>query len=350
MLAMGKLRSLEMLRALAALLVVLFHTEAILALRFGSSPFGGVFSAGHRGVDLFFVLSGFIIAHVHAKDLGTPSRLANYFFNRLSRIYPAVWIMTALALPVYLAGFGGTSKADKLDTSAILSSILLLPQRGVPLVSVTWTLTYEMFFYVLFGIAILSWRTGLIGIAVWQLLIIAFVLTGERLGLVGYYLNPICLDFSIGLMVAFYVQRFPQSLRPLLAAVLLLLGIGAFILGMTVDTVPFVAGALCSIGSGLMIIALISLERRTKLQIPEVLVALGGASYAIYLTHFSVITIISTVLHRFGIKTSFKIGVLCAAIGVLAGYVFDRLIDSPIRLRLLSLKRRLFISAAATPP
>ncbi len=64
-----KFESLEMLRALAALSVVFFHTQMIFTGRTGIVPFGGRFGAGSRGVDLFFVLSGFIIAYVHAGDL-----------------------------------------------------------------------------------------------------------------------------------------------------------------------------------------------------------------------------------------------------------------------------------------
>src|SRR4051794_40346773 len=101
---MKRYQSLEMLRAVAALLVVFFHTEFIFGSRTPTTPFGGMFAAGFRGVDLFFVLSGFIITYVHRTDVGRPWRLANYAFNRLARIYPAVWITTLLAGSLYMAG------------------------------------------------------------------------------------------------------------------------------------------------------------------------------------------------------------------------------------------------------
>ena len=109
---MQKLRSIEMLRAIAALLVVLFHAQGIFEQRTGVTPFAGLFVSGSRGVDLFFVISGFIIAHVHARDVGRPWRLANYVFNRAARIYPAVWITTLFAASLYAMGFGGADKAE----------------------------------------------------------------------------------------------------------------------------------------------------------------------------------------------------------------------------------------------
>ena len=72
------------------------------------------------GVDLFFVLSGFMIAHVHAPDFGRRVRLGNYIFNRVARVYPAVWVMTAFATGLCATGFGGHEKAGKLTGWGVL--------------------------------------------------------------------------------------------------------------------------------------------------------------------------------------------------------------------------------------
>lgn len=198
----GKLASIEALRAAAAVLVILFHATVIFAPAMGRAPFGGLFDAGNRGVDLFFVLSGFIIATVHRADLGQPRRLASYLFNRVTRIYPAVWIMTAFALALYASGFGGADKAAKLAPDAIAASALLLPQTLTPLVNVTWTLTYEVAFYALFALAIVNRRVGFGLFALWQLATLVVNVGDLDLGGGGYYLRPLCLDFSVGLIVA----------------------------------------------------------------------------------------------------------------------------------------------------
>ena len=81
------LRSLQACRAVAALLVVLFHASVgifNLPKYFGCKPFGPVFDFGFVGVDFFFVLSGFIMVYVHAADFGQPRALGAYFWKRVS--------------------------------------------------------------------------------------------------------------------------------------------------------------------------------------------------------------------------------------------------------------------------
>ena len=57
------------------------------------------------GVDIFFVLSGFIIYFIHAKDIGRPQRIYNFAKKRLSRVYPAYWVVLLGVLPIYLLAF-----------------------------------------------------------------------------------------------------------------------------------------------------------------------------------------------------------------------------------------------------
>ncbi len=232
-----KLQSLEMLRAVAALLVVMFHTQWIFGTHTGTSPFAGMFVGGYRGVDLFFVLSGFIIARVHTADIGRPRRLGNYVFNRIARVYPAVWIMTACAGGLYAAGFGGALKTGKLTAWGIAASALLLPQIGAPLVNVTWTLKYEVFFYLVFGVMIMDLRVGLAFLGAWQLAVLSaspWFPQGVPLP-GGFYLRSICLEFSVGLACAWLLGR-PRFVMALHCAVaqraVLAVGIAIFVGGM----------------------------------------------------------------------------------------------------------------------
>src|SRR5436190_1288571 len=91
-------------RALAALLVVLYHNGLyIFALDkyWGADPSRGLFNFGHAGVEFFFVLSGFIIFYIHGKDLGVPSRFFSFIRKRFIRIYPIYWLVLAAIIPVY---------------------------------------------------------------------------------------------------------------------------------------------------------------------------------------------------------------------------------------------------------
>jgi len=327
----AKLRSLEMLRAIAALLVVLFHTQIIFDARAGHVPFGGLFGSGNRGVDLFFVLSGFIIAYVHGDDMGRPSRLTNYLFNRIARIYPAVWVMTVPAIVIYSLGFGGADKAVKLVPTSIVASALLLPQTGVALVNVTWTLTYEIFFYALFAITIVNLRAGLVLLLLWQTATAAIALSGIYSGLPNSYVGPLCLEFGVGLACAWWIRRSQGAKGPFAWAVLLAAGIVVFVIGMWFDDAISWSGALPALGAGMVIVALVRMEQAGRLRVPNLLVTLGGASYAIYLVHFSIITLFAAALVHWRVPVT---DVLCAAVAasaVIAGLLFDRIVDQPIQ-------------------
>jgi exopolysaccharide production protein ExoZ len=334
---MQKLKSLEMVRAIAALLVVMYHTQTIFDARTGTTPFAGMFHSGFRGVDLFFVLSGFVIAHVHASDIGCFWRLGNYVFNRAARIYPAVWIMTLLASALYAIGFGGQDKVGKLTEWGVVAGVLLLPQVGDALVNVTWTLKYEVFFYLVFATLILNLRVGLALLGTWQLAVLAtsICLSPQALGLGGFYLRSLCLEFSVGLGCALLIRRadFVAAMQVGAAQwVLLATGIAAFVGGMMAETYASSAGVLCALGAGAIIVGLILLEQSGRIRVPDVLVRLGGASYAIYLVHFSAITLFAVLLTHFHtLPMNEAVFVTGAAFGVAAGVAFDQAVDQPIQ-------------------
>lgn len=128
------LANLQLLRALAAIAVVVFH--------FGLMPPTSLqFTAGAAGVDLFFVLSGFIIAYSSSRDA------RHFLARRLIRIIPAYWIATILAALFTLQAMAWH------DASAwLIQSLFYLPgPQGRPaLIFVAWTLVYELAFYVIY--------------------------------------------------------------------------------------------------------------------------------------------------------------------------------------------------------
>jgi exopolysaccharide production protein ExoZ len=348
-----KLQSIQMLRGFAAVLVVLYHTQTISSAHTAHLPFGGMFSGGFRGVDLFFVLSGFIISSVHRNDLGRPERLMNYLFNRFSRIYPAVWIMSGFALAVYLAGYGGAGKADKLSGSDIVASFLLLPQLGDALVNVTWTLKYELFFYVVFASLIVNLRLGVMLLLLWQLSALALspFLSIYQLGLPGFYVTSLCLGFGIGIACAWAVE-FAASHRwlrnPALQWALLLAGIAMFLGGMASETGGMAdpaaiadngvvtnhtwsIGVLCALGSGVLILSLVLLEQGGRIRVPTILMFLGDASYAIYIVHYSIVTLLVGALVHYRGPMNDAVCIAIVGVAVVIGSMFYCLVDKPIQ-------------------
>ena len=283
-----RLVGLEAIRGIAALLVVFFHLQDIAWRKIGLLPLGGMFGAGDRGVDLFFVLSGFIIMWTHAADIGKPDRVAPYLFKRAARIYPSVWIITTAALVVYGLQFGGAVKSGKLEAWNIVASFMLLPQRMPALVNVTWTLTYEIFFYALFALVLYRRRLGLTALLIWQgaVALAACGLIGSPHWLIGYYLRPICLEFGIGIGCAYLVSRSLALLqRPWVGPALLLVGGGAAFGGIAAEgllhahVLEPVRLLFYGIAPGLLIVGLSLVEQRRPLRIPGPLQVLGAISY-----------------------------------------------------------------------
>jgi exopolysaccharide production protein ExoZ len=146
----NKLNSLQILRALAALLVLLFHGQGVVKQVFHGNYFNQYFSMGKCGVDIFFVLSGFIIFYTNHKLIGKPSSFLGFIKKRLIRIYPIYWIVTLAILPAYLfvPSFG---QGDELQTNVIIPSFLLVPGYRAPILVAGWTLIHELLFYLLFS-------------------------------------------------------------------------------------------------------------------------------------------------------------------------------------------------------
>ena len=140
--------TLQSCRAFAAVLVVLFHLGGTIALPkyFGIDGFAAPFAFGHAGVDLFFVLSGYIIVTVHWQDFGKPDRLIGYLKKRAARIYPVYWLVF---IAVYAAAQAMPSLRGAMpaDMSTLAKSLFLLPQdpevvggTGAPVLIVAWSL------------------------------------------------------------------------------------------------------------------------------------------------------------------------------------------------------------------
>ena len=350
---MRRLNTLEALRGIAALLVVLYHLQDIVGTKTGVVPFGGIFGSGDRGVDLFFVLSGFIIMTTHAGEIGSPARLLPYLFKRCCRIFPSVWIMTLIAAALYACHFGGPGKLEKLAPWNIVASALLLPQAGPALVNVTWTLKYEIFFYAVFALMIASRRFGPALLLAWQGAMVLTVVGVLHLAspLVGFYLRPICLEFAIGMACAWLVRR--QGRKPAgpawMPVCLLALGATSFVGGLLYETLRTPHGLeaarvlVFGLGSGATILGLTRLERDGRIQAPAALVWLGSISYAVYLVHYSVITLVVATLLKLGwMKLDDAMLIGCALLGVGAGGAFHYLIDEPIQIRLRRFGKRLF--------
>jgi exopolysaccharide production protein ExoZ len=293
-----RLLSVEAARGAAAVLVVLVHSSSMLSAPkyFGEMAFYGLFKFAHAGVDFFFVLSGFIIFHVHRTDLGNPARFSKYLTRRFVRIYPTYWVVLFI-LGLILVVSPSRDLYER-DVVAVVTSMLLLPVPDhMPILGVAWTLQHEVLFYALFSILFFRISLGVVVLAVWAGLIIWQMLTGDfRTFPASFLFSTFNIQFFFGIAVAAALWRLPPF-RPGL-----MLSAGTVLFFSTGLAESFIANfpsqspgphLLYAAGAALALYGMAAGERSGKLRtVPGWAVSLGTASYSIYLLHTIVIMIL----------------------------------------------------------
>ncbi|MBS0220300.1 MAG: acyltransferase [Proteobacteria bacterium] len=246
---------------------------------------------GYFGVDVFFIISGFIVCYVATRQ---PD---HFFAKRLIRIVPLYWVATA-AVAALAITFPSLLQSTEADTTTFVKSLLFVPYErptGLvqPILFLGWTLNYEMFFYVMFAISLaVSPKHAPL---VCALILIGLCLLGRIATFTlpwSFWFNPRLLEFVLG-MAAFHIYaRKPAWLKSVPA--LLAVGIAVMaVIGMSFQTVLGSKDydvAICAPLSLLVVLAALSLEGR--LWVPPAVVLVGDASYSLYLLHPYVVGVV----------------------------------------------------------
>lgn len=219
-----KLHSIQLLRGIAALLVVFYHAWGLQLLTIDpehSAPglLGGIFASGYAGVDLFFVISGFIMVWVTRQTAPGGAGVGEFLFSRVTRIYPLWWAAAGLATAYYFflhvpdandpAWRAALQEGDA--AGFLLKSFFLVPQPDLPVLSLGWTLMHEMYFYAVFACLLLLPR-GLLPFALlaWGGVIVGASLLGlsrpDAVTLLTLAIHPLTMEFIFGAMVGLIVS------------------------------------------------------------------------------------------------------------------------------------------------
>jgi len=279
-------------RALACLLVAVDHGAGLIGHHHGVMPLFGLSEFGFSGVHLFFVISGLIIYHAHRHDLDDPKAAPRYLLKRFVRIYPFYWI-------VFLALGGRWVFTDRMGIGEFLTNALLFSSTKKLVVSVSWTLAYEMIFYGLF-VAFLIKRN--LGIAVFAAWFASIALNHHYHFAESIALDVINLLFLLGLLTAIAVSalrsRLESGRRDQIAIVSLIAGAVTFLYTAWVclslpardigvwRSLPLTLGF--GTGAALLLFASVSEKVEEFLKRQRLLLLIGDASYSIYLVHFYV--------------------------------------------------------------
>jgi exopolysaccharide production protein ExoZ len=326
------IRNIQALRVLAVYLVFLQHSTETLAL-------AGINVAhlnfGRAGVDIFFVISGFIM--VITTDT-RETRPLNFALHRILRIVPIYWLITLLL-------FAGTLviphllRAPDAAPGTLAKSLFFIPdQRSdgsvMPILFVGWTLNYEMFFYLLFTFSLfIRQRTIRLAtmIAVLAVLAIAGAAAPAKNVPAAFYTDPIMLEFGAGILLGAFWSRMPSVGRwAPLALLAVALGFTLLVLQPTfwpniTRSVSFGLPALLIVGCALL------LEKSGWSVKAGWLMLLGNASYSIYLTHSFVTAGVYKVAARLHFHSAAPVGVtilisvaLVAAAGILTHWYAEK--------------------------
>lgn len=311
---------LEAGRGVAAILVVLAHATGWAG---NDPPFFGLFKAGTAGVDFFFVLSGFVIAHAHRADIGRPDSLLRYMWRRTTRIYPTWWMSILFAVPLIRLFPGSRSDID-WSIGYVVENIVLWPMPGYPIVSPGWSLQHEMLFYILFGLVIVDRRLGVLVFGCWGAAI-AVAMPFQLDFPASFLLHPVNTEFFFGLALAFAGIRWGWRA--------LVLGVSLFLLGMILQTQveqpwaefardPILRRFLYGGASALAIAGLIGLRIGGGIA-----KWLGDLSYPLYLIHFPLLY----AFFRMGwAPTNASSMIVQVAICIFAASLFNRRLEKPV--------------------
>ncbi|MEP9354264.1 acyltransferase [Xanthobacter sp. KR7-65] len=333
-----------MLRAVAALMVVVvFHLGAPLQRLGLEAPWP---QSGAAGVDIFFVLSGFLML---VTTYGRTGYTASFYHKRLVRIAPLYWIVTTASLALLLLA-PQVVKSGKADTWHIIASYLFLPARHPvlgtlePLVVPGWTLNYEMFFYLLWGIALLlpqERRLPAAGLAIAGLSVLGFAAPSDN-AFFAFYTSSIMLEFVFGLALGLWYLKGPAIGRGW-GLVLMALGFVSLLSqGEMPQEVRFLRWG---VPAAMVVAGALVLERARPVPRVGILALLGDASYALYLVHGMVLSAMGQVFVRLapalplsGTALYLVCGVAAVGAALVVSIIVHLTVERPL-LRLMSSKR-----------
>ena len=308
------INSIQFLRGFAALAVVVHHTGGYVKRYFEPTLlFEDKFSIGFAGVDLFFVISGFIIHFTSKNYLNNPSKLKEYLKKRFIRVYPIYWIITTI---LFISSWLIVEILDKNIFSigypntliAYIQTYLLLPLHFA-INPVTWTLSYELFFYLCFAILIISERLWII-----PALILAvsfyniFINIPEIVEVKLNYFNFIFSGYNFEFMFGFLIYPLYEKIKlsNIISVILLIISISIIALfGYDIGDYDSYKRVLTfGLPSGLILLSLLNLENNNAISFPKITLTLGDASYALYLIHFPMMLLMNKIPQILGYNFS----------------------------------------------
>jgi len=302
-----RLNNIQALRGIAALLVVFAHLPPMEVKHGGDMILPAFFRFGISGVDLFFVISGFIMVYVTWHAQRSARNSLTFLFARVSRIYPIYWLISGAIFIAWLFK-PALMTFDPAQTN-IVKSFLLWPDQTYPMLKVAWTLIHEMYFYLVFALILLLPRRFLMpALGLWALAVIS----GNHLGFskvsleAALIFHPLTLEFFMGTLAGWLFMRSASKVSPpntsfrLSGQLCTIIGAVMFIGSITYLTLTLDANKLLTnwsrvwyfgLPAAFIIYGLSALER-TGTTLPKWSSTFGDWSYSLYLSHILTLSVL----------------------------------------------------------
>lgn len=291
------LYSVQLLRALAAILVVVCHAVHKQGQLSGTND---TWEFGGSGVDLFFIISGFIMCYVTVNKKVTTSE---FIKARVVRIIPLYWALSLVALAIYIVNPSLVNSSGGVTT--VFNSFTLIPTGEKFLIQTGWTLSYELLFYLIYAAFLpFEWRRRLflVCLAIASLVALGLLLAPSN-PTIQFLTGPLLLEFTMGVGAYIYVRNFQSTWWVNIAV--LVSGIGLLIAGATVYPALHRV-VLYGVPFSFIFASLVHLENVFKSTSSNMLMRIGreigDASYSLYLSHPFALAAVGFIIRRFDLQ------------------------------------------------
>lgn len=341
--------SIQALRALAAVLVMCFHFKSYINQSF--EGWGDkLFLNGDIGVDLFFVISGFIIYYITQDDNGGLASAKRFFLKRFCRVFPPYFAITLLV--------AGNSIESWLQTAKSLLFIPLditqpAPWFGVAKLFVGWTLNYEFIFYTLFTVCMLFrssknivlFITLILAVAIPALINNTAFSPANNYNYPGYlatFTNSLMLEFVVGTFTAWLVINKKITYGKNISYVLMTLSFVLFLF-VVLSHCSRIGGLVYIISAFALVFTLANHESLYSFRAPKPVLATGKISFSLYLVHFRAKSLLKK---GFSFTHSVYAGITMFALSVILSYVLAFISYYLLEKKLSSLFRKYLLKKA----
>ena len=323
-----RLNNIQMLRGVASILVVMHHIlPHYIVMGGGVYIITFISTWGFLGVDIFFVISGFIMAFTTFNKPRDIKSAKIFIWHRLARVYLAYWMFLAMGLAVIIIAI-----PSKIDSLNLLGSFLLteLDMKSLVL-PISWSLSYELYFYLLFTISFfLSIRLlKVFSVAIFLIILVLVLFINNP----SFFYSNFLLEFFSGVILYSYIDRVKKLW---LLPILIIIASTAYWFGVEYELRNGLYRIL-SFGVGALTVVWIFLilEQEKIYQAGKFLVKLGDASYTIYLSHLIIIWSLYFIGFRdiFSLKgelISFIGWILMLLIITIFSLIFYKKVEKPI--------------------